>query len=95
VTDFRPISLTYTFAKLITKLLANRLAPELDNLISYNQIAFIQKRCILDNFMYVQEVVKNLHGKKYSLFIKLDISKSFDTVNWSYLLNVMEHLGYT
>jgi hypothetical protein len=78
VTDFRPISLTYTFAKLITKLLANRLAPELDNLISYNQIAFIQKRCILDNFMYVQEVVKNLHGKN-TLFLSNWISLSLLT----------------
>jgi hypothetical protein len=36
VSDFRPISLTHSFAKIITKLLAKRLAPVLDNLISYN-----------------------------------------------------------
>jgi hypothetical protein len=44
VSDFRPISLTHTFSKIISKLLANRLGPELDNLISINQTAFIKKK---------------------------------------------------
>jgi hypothetical protein len=49
---------------------------------------------IHDNFMYVQEVIKDLDKRKVpSLFIKLDIFKAFDTVKWSYLLHVMEHLG--
>jgi hypothetical protein len=54
VTDFRPISLTHSFAKIVSKLFANRLEPELDHLISINQTAFIRDRCIHDNFMYVQ-----------------------------------------
>jgi hypothetical protein len=95
VLDFRPISLTHSFAKIISKLLANRLSPELDHLISINQSAFIKKRCIHDNFIYVQEVIKDLHKKKISaLFMKLDISKAFDAVNWAYLLSIMEHLGF-
>jgi hypothetical protein len=28
------------------------------------------------------------------VFIKLDILKAFDTVSWSYLLNIMKHLGF-
>jgi hypothetical protein len=45
--------------------------------------------------MYVQEVIKDLDKRKISaLFIKLDISKAFDTVNWPYLLNIMEYLGF-
>jgi hypothetical protein len=94
VSDFRPISLTHSFAKNITKLLANRLAPSLDSLISYNQPAFIKKRCIHDNFMYVQQVIKDLHKRKVpSLFIKLDMFKAFDTASWPYLLHIMDHLG--
>jgi hypothetical protein len=38
-------------------------------------------------------MIKDLHKRKIpTLFIKLDISKAFDTVNWPYLLNIMEHL---
>jgi hypothetical protein len=93
VLDFRPI---HNFTKIITKLLANRLALVLDSLISYNQTTFIKRRCIHDNFMYVQEVIKDLHKKKVpSLFTKLNISKAFNTVNWPYLLHVMECLGFS
>jgi retron-type reverse transcriptase len=45
--------------------------------------------------MFVQQVIKDLHKRKIlALFIKLDISKAFDIVNWPYLLNIMEHLGF-
>jgi hypothetical protein len=43
----------------------------------------------------MQEVIKALHKRKKSaLFIKLDISKAFDMINWLYLLSIMEHLGF-
>jgi hypothetical protein len=44
VSEFRPISLIHSFAKLVSKLLANRLAPKMIKLISYNQNAFIKKK---------------------------------------------------
>jgi hypothetical protein len=36
VIDFRQISLIHSFAKILSKPIANRLAPELKNLIDYN-----------------------------------------------------------
>lgn len=76
-------------------MLANRLAPELQKVVSINQNAFIKKRCIHDNFMFVQQVIKDLHKKKIpTLFVKLDISKAFDSVDWAYLLDVMNFLGF-
>jgi hypothetical protein len=45
--------------------------------------------------MYVQGVIKEQHKRKISsMFIKLDIFKAFDTVNWSYMLSIMTHLGF-
>jgi hypothetical protein len=46
VSDFRPISLLNNSAKLITKLLANRLQPVLPSLIHKNQYGFVQNRTI-------------------------------------------------
>jgi hypothetical protein len=81
VNDYRPISLIHSFAKIVSKLLSNRLGPKLHKLISINQSAFVKKRCIHDNFVYIQQVIKDLHKKKIlALFIKLDISKALDTV---------------
>lgn len=95
ISYFHPISLIHTFAKLVSKVLANKLAPELPKMVSINQNAFIKKRCIHDNFMFVQQVIKDLHKKKVpALFVKLDISKAFDSVSWSYLLDIMTFLGF-
>jgi exonuclease III len=95
VTDYRPISLIHSIAKIFSKLLANRLANKLDSMVSNCQSAFIRKRSIHDNFLYVQNTVRKMHKLKMpALFLKLDIHKAFDTVNWSYLLEVMQALGF-
>jgi hypothetical protein len=95
VADYRPISLIHNISKIFSKLMANCLAPVLGNLISKNQSTFIKTRCIHDNFLYVQNLIKELHrAKTPSLFIKLDISKAFDSVSWAYLLEVLHHLGF-
>ncbi|WVZ64595.1 LOW QUALITY PROTEIN: hypothetical protein U9M48_014090, partial [Paspalum notatum var. saurae] len=88
LSDFRPISLINSLAKIITKLLAERLAPHLGRLVSQSQNAFIKGRCIHDNFLYLHKI------KRKALFIKLDISKAFDSINWPYLLEVLEVLGF-
>jgi len=93
--DYRPISLVHSFAKLVTKMMANRLAPYLDKLVATNQSAFTRGRCIHDNYMLVQQTIKILHRRKISsLFLKLDISKAFDSVDWSFLLEILAHLGF-
>jgi mannosylglycoprotein endo-beta-mannosidase len=94
ISDYRPISLIHSIAKIFSKLLANRLAPVLDDIVSICQSAFIKRRCIQDNFLYVQNTVKRLQKLKIpALFMKLDIQKAFDTINWSYLLEVLRALG--
>ena len=90
VTDFRPISLVHGIAKIFSKVLANRLAPWLNSLVSNCQSAFIKNRSIHDNFLYVQGTVQRLHKQKIlALFMKLDIYKAFDMVNWGYLLETL------
>jgi hypothetical protein len=94
--DYRPISLINSLTKIITKILATRLSPHMNKLVSQAQNAFIKKRCIHDNLLYVQRVIQLLHKKKQqSLFIKLDISKAFDCVGWQYLLEVLSALGFS
>jgi hypothetical protein len=46
LTDFRPISLVHSFARLLTKVLARRLAPRMPELVDSNQRTFIRGRCI-------------------------------------------------
>ena len=53
VKDFRPISLIHSFAKLVTQLMANRLAPQLPSLVSVNQSAFVRGRRIHGEYMTI------------------------------------------
>lgn len=77
------------------KVLADRLAPRLNDLVSASQNTFIKKRYIHDNFMYVQSVIKVLQKTKRStLFTKLDITKDFDSLSWVFLLETMQALGF-
>lgn len=95
VQDYRLISLTHSIAKLISKCLASRLAPELDSLVSRAQSAFIKKEKHSRQFLYAQNLIRSLHkSKQQRLFLKLDIAKAFDSVRWDFLMEVMQQLGF-
>jgi hypothetical protein len=95
VTDFRPISVVHSFAKLVTKVLANRLAKRLNGMVSPIQSTFIQVRFIQDNFMLVQQTSRLLHQQNLAtLLFKLDITKAFDSVSWPFLIEVMQQMGF-
>jgi hypothetical protein len=81
ISDYRPISLIHGLAKIIAKALALRLTPHMDDLVSHAQSAFIKKRSIHDNFLYVKNFATRLHRNKTpALLFKLDIRKAFDSV---------------
>jgi hypothetical protein len=54
IKDYRPISLIHVVVKLISKVLANCLAPKLDIVVHPSQGAFLRGRVIHDNFRMVQ-----------------------------------------
>ena len=85
----------HSFGKLITKILANRLACRLDVTVSQNQSAFIKGHLIQDNFMLAQQTSWLLHHqKKVHLLLKLDITKAFDSVSCPFLIEVMKQLEF-
>ncbi|WVZ88110.1 hypothetical protein U9M48_034662 [Paspalum notatum var. saurae] len=94
--DFRPIALVHSFGKLVSKLLANRLAPLLPDLISRNQTAFVRGRALHDSYKFVQAAAVTFRRKRLPVaMLKIDISKAFDTLSWSFLLEVLQRLGFS
>jgi Reverse transcriptase (RNA-dependent DNA polymerase) len=82
ITQFRPISfINYSFT-IITKLLAIRLAPQMDNLISYTQTSYIKDKNIMNNVVVAQEILHQVRIRKTKdLLFKVDFKKALDTVN--------------
>ncbi|GJY98762.1 RNA-directed DNA polymerase, eukaryota [Tanacetum coccineum] len=91
----RPISLIGSVYKVVTKVLANRLAPVIADLISDTQSAFVAGRQILDGPFILDEILHWCKRKnKKAMFFKVDFAKAYDSVRWDYLLEVLEAFGF-
>lgn len=93
--DFRPISCCNILYKVISKVLANRLKVLLPELIEPNQCAFVKGRLLLENVLLATELVKNYHKDSIGprSVLKLDISKAFDSVKWSFILDTLRAMN--
>ncbi|XP_042988726.1 uncharacterized protein LOC122316260 [Carya illinoinensis] len=98
VNDFRLISLCNVMYKIIAKTLANRLKKVLDDVISRTQSAFVPQRLITDSIITAYEVLHSMPTRQKdrvgSMALKLDISKTYDKVEWFFLEKIMEKLGF-
>lgn len=96
--DLRPISLCNVVYKLVSKVLANRLEHILDEIISPNQSAFVPDRLITENILLAYECTHYMQNKRSGregyAAVKLDMSKAYDRVEWSFLKKMVEKMGF-
>nr|GEZ58690.1 putative ribonuclease H protein At1g65750 family [Tanacetum cinerariifolium] len=72
VNDYRPISLIGSVYKFVTKIMANRLAFVIEDIVSDTQSAFVAERQILDGPFILNEVLQWCKRKnKKAMFLKL------------------------
>jgi len=92
--DWRPIIVCNVLYKLVSKVLANQQKDVLPKCILFYNYVFVFERSILDNAMVAIEIVHYMmtksKGREGSVTLKLDISKSYDPIDWDYLKEVMK-----
>ncbi|VFQ73124.1 unnamed protein product [Cuscuta campestris] len=95
--QFRPISLSTFFSKILSRILSDRLKIVLPTLISPEQAAFQQGKSINEHVLMVKEMVHLLSAntKGGNCIIKLDLSKAFDNISWSYLEQILIKFGFS
>jgi len=90
--DFRPISCCNVIYKVISKILAGRMANVLHEIINPTKNAFLGGRNMADNINLMQELLRHYGRKKASprCIIKIDFRKAFDSVQWPFLKQPMK-----
>ena len=78
--------------------MANHLKLVSQEIICENQSAFISERLITDNVLVAHKLMNHINRKKKGIIgemtLKLDMSKSYDRVEWGYLQQIMVKLGF-
>ena len=98
MTEFQPISVCNVLYKNFSMVLVNRLKRVLPHLISEHQSAFLKGYLITYNILVAFETLHYIkdHNSGSSSFmaLKLDMSKAYDRVEWSFLRDVMIQMGF-
>ncbi|KAK2634507.1 hypothetical protein Ddye_029299 [Dipteronia dyeriana] len=93
--DFRLISLVSSVFKVLAKVLANRLNKVIGSVVGEHQMAFVQYRQILDSFVIVEEIIHHWKmSKDGGLMVKLDFEKTYDSLNYNFLDDILNYMGF-
>lgn len=96
ISNYRPISILTVFAKILEKIINNKLLSYLDkeNILSNNQYGFRARKSTKDAVSDLYEFVGAQLDKKFRCVgVFLDLAKAFDTVSIPMLLRKLESIG--
>ena len=80
---------------MLAKISANRLKKAVGKVVPSPQNAFVEGRQILDVALIANEVIDSLLKRnENSVLCMLDLKKTYDYINWNFLLLVMQKIGF-
>ena len=83
--------------KIITKILADRLATIAMRIVSVEQQGFIKELNISDCVILASKAINYMDKRQIggNIALKVDISKAFDTLAWEFLIVVLTQFGFS
>ncbi|GAA0153914.1 hypothetical protein LIER_12040 [Lithospermum erythrorhizon] len=99
MSQFRPIALCNSAAKVIAKVLAMRLKKFLPSVILDSQSAFVPNRLITNNILLAYDahhlIKHRKHCNQLLMSIKLDMLKAYDRIEWAFMKAMLLQLGFS
>ena len=87
IKNWRPISLLSVDIKILSKALGAKLKPILPSIISSNQTAYIEKRCIGESGRLISDIIEICGNENILGFlVTMDLEKAFDSLDHDFLL---------
>ena len=92
---WRPLSLLNCHYKIAAKLIAIRIQNTLPKLINNDQTGFIKGRFIGENIRLIDSIINYTANENIpGLILLLDFEKAFDTLEWPFIENTLQHYGF-
>ena len=90
-----PVTLLNVDYKIAAKVIANRLARVLPDIISPNQTGYVKNRYIGENVRLISDVIDYTKARQtQGVALFLDFKKAFDSIEWEYLHKVLDVFNF-